>query len=145
MGLGMPEVILILVVALIVFGPRKLPELGKSLGQAMTQFRRASDDFKRTWEQEVETEKYRKGETASSSSSHDYSSSSSNGSEGSDGSYGDSYNPYSSDADSHQTSSATDEKQNESSATDSPAKPDATKTEVAASATAGEAKQKHWI
>ena len=139
MGLGMPEVILILVIALIVFGPRKLPELGKSLGQAMTQFRRASDDFKRTWEQEVETEKYRKGETASSSSSHDYSSSSS------DSSYGDSYNPYSSDTDSHQTSSSAGEKQNESSATDSAAKPDAAKTEVAASAAAGEPKQKHWI
>ncbi|MBO0726016.1 MAG: twin-arginine translocase TatA/TatE family subunit, partial [Blastocatellia bacterium] len=37
--LGMPEIILILVVALVVFGPRKLPELGKSLGQAMAQFR----------------------------------------------------------------------------------------------------------
>lgn len=58
MGLGMPEVVLILVIALIVFGPRKLPELGKSLGQAMAQFRRASDDFKRTWEQEVEAESY---------------------------------------------------------------------------------------
>jgi TatA/E family protein of Tat protein translocase len=55
----MPEVILILVIALIVFGPRKLPELGKSLGQAMAQFRRASDEFKRTWEQEVEMERYR--------------------------------------------------------------------------------------
>jgi len=55
----MPEVILILVIALIVFGPRKLPELGKSLGQAMSQFRRASEDFKRTWEQEVDIEKTR--------------------------------------------------------------------------------------
>jgi TatA/E family protein of Tat protein translocase len=63
MGLGMGEIILILVVALVVFGPRKLPELGKSMGQAMAQFRRASEDFKRTWEQEVETEKVRKSDT----------------------------------------------------------------------------------
>jgi TatA/E family protein of Tat protein translocase len=68
MGLGMPEVILILVVALILFGPRKLPDLGKSLGQAMSQFRRASEDFKRTWEQEVEIEKTRKGEGGNDSS-----------------------------------------------------------------------------
>src|SRR5215471_13219011 len=64
--LGMPEIILILVVALVVFGPRKLPELGKSLGQAMAQFRRASDDFKRSWEQEVEIEKTRTSTVAES-------------------------------------------------------------------------------
>jgi TatA/E family protein of Tat protein translocase len=67
MGLGMPEVVLILVIALIVFGPRKLPELGKSLGQAMSQFRKASDEFKRTWEQEVELDKVRKSDTNYSS------------------------------------------------------------------------------
>src|SRR5215813_10784074 len=65
--LGMSEMLLILVVALIVFGPRKLPDLGKSLGQAMAQFRRASDDFKRTWEQEVEYESVRKSGSGSSS------------------------------------------------------------------------------
>jgi TatA/E family protein of Tat protein translocase len=75
-GLGMPEIMIILVIALIVFGPRKLPELGKSLGRAMGQFRRASEDFKRTWEQEVEIEKTRTSlsetsEVSSSDASHD--------------------------------------------------------------------------
>lgn len=59
MNLGPTELIIILVIALIVFGPRKLPDLGKTLGSAMAQFRRASDDFKRSWEQEVESEKAR--------------------------------------------------------------------------------------
>jgi len=56
-NLGMPEILMILVIALIIFGPRKLPELGKSLGHGLAQFRKASDDFKRQWEDEVETEK----------------------------------------------------------------------------------------
>ena len=70
MGLGMGEVVLILVIALVVFGPRKLPELGKSLGQAMSQFRRASEDFKRTWEQEVDLEKVRKSGATSGEESN---------------------------------------------------------------------------
>jgi sec-independent protein translocase protein TatA len=56
-NLGMPEIMMILVIALIIFGPRKLPELGKSLGHGLAQFRKASDDFKRQWEDEVEVEK----------------------------------------------------------------------------------------
>src|SRR5882672_3114781 len=56
-SLGWPEILIILVIALIIFGPRKLPELGKTLGQSLAQFRRASEDFKRTWEEEVEIEK----------------------------------------------------------------------------------------
>jgi TatA/E family protein of Tat protein translocase len=55
--IGGPELILILVIALIVFGPRKLPEIGKSVGKMMMEFRRASNDFKRTIEDEVEAEK----------------------------------------------------------------------------------------
>ncbi len=58
-SLGWPEIMVVLVIALIVFGPRKLPELGKTLGQSLAQFKRASEDFKRTWESEVETEKRR--------------------------------------------------------------------------------------
>jgi TatA/E family protein of Tat protein translocase len=51
-----PEIIFILVVALIIFGPRKLPELSRSLGKSLGEFKRASDDFKRTWEREVSLE-----------------------------------------------------------------------------------------
>jgi sec-independent protein translocase protein TatB len=57
--LGGPELILILVIALIVFGPRKLPDIGKSIGRMMVEFRKASTEFKRTVEQEVEAEKRR--------------------------------------------------------------------------------------
>ena len=58
-SLGMPEILIILVIALIVFGPRKLPELGKTLGKSLAQFRRASEDFKRQWEDEVVMERQR--------------------------------------------------------------------------------------
>jgi Tat protein translocase TatB subunit len=57
--LGGPELFLIFVVALIVFGPRKLPEIGKSLGKMMGEFRRASNEFRNTIESEVEAEKIR--------------------------------------------------------------------------------------
>ena len=58
-NLSLGEILLILVVALVVFGPRKLPELGKTIGQAIGQFKRASEEFKRAWEDEVESEKER--------------------------------------------------------------------------------------
>jgi Tat protein translocase TatB subunit len=57
--LGGPELFLIFVVALIIFGPRKLPEIGKSLGKMMAEFRKASNDFRSTIESEVEAEKIR--------------------------------------------------------------------------------------
>ena len=57
--LGGPEILLLVVLALIVFGPRKLPEIGKSMGRMLAEFRRASNDFKRTIEDEVEAEKMR--------------------------------------------------------------------------------------
>src|SRR4029450_10645669 len=52
-SLGVPELIVIFVVALLVFGPKKLPELGKSLGKGLAEFKRASDDLKRTIEAET--------------------------------------------------------------------------------------------
>jgi len=55
-SLGWTEILFILVIALIIFGPRKLPQLGRSLGEGLAQFRRASEDFKRSWEQEITLE-----------------------------------------------------------------------------------------
>jgi TatA/E family protein of Tat protein translocase len=45
-GIGMPELLLILALALIVLGPKKLPELARALGKGMAEFRRATDDLK---------------------------------------------------------------------------------------------------
>ena len=63
-GLGSAELLLILVVALIFFGPRKLPQLARSMGKGLTEFRKASDDFKRTWEREVALESVRADDNA---------------------------------------------------------------------------------
>jgi len=58
--IGMQELIIIFVIALIVFGPRKLPELGKSLGKSLAEFKRASNDLKHTLEEEVRLEETRR-------------------------------------------------------------------------------------
>ena len=55
-SLGMPEMVVILVIALIVFGPRKLPELGRSLGKSLGEFKRASNDLRNTLEEEIHVE-----------------------------------------------------------------------------------------
>jgi len=55
-SLGIPELILIFIVALIVFGPKRLPEIGRTLGKAMGEFKKATDDFKNTIEREVQVE-----------------------------------------------------------------------------------------
>jgi len=55
-SIGMPEMIIILVVALIVFGPRKLPELGKSLGRSLNEFKKASNELRNTLEEEIKVE-----------------------------------------------------------------------------------------
>jgi TatA/E family protein of Tat protein translocase len=54
--LGVPELLLIFVVILIVFGPRRIPEIGKTLGKALGEFRKATDDLKNTIEREVRLE-----------------------------------------------------------------------------------------
>src|SRR5947209_9981549 len=55
--LGTSEMLVIALVALVLFGPRKLPEIGRSIGKSIAEFKRASDDFKRTWEYEVDLDR----------------------------------------------------------------------------------------
>jgi TatA/E family protein of Tat protein translocase len=55
-SLGTTELLVILLVALVLFGPRKLPEMTRKFGKSLNEFKRASDDFKRTWEREVAME-----------------------------------------------------------------------------------------
>jgi len=60
-SLGNSELLVILGAALIFFGPRKLPQLSRQIGKSLSEFRRASEDFKRTWEREVNLENLEKG------------------------------------------------------------------------------------
>lgn len=58
-SLGMPELVIIFVIALIVFGPRKLPELGKSLGKSLAEFKKASNELRNSLEDEIRVEEER--------------------------------------------------------------------------------------
>jgi TatA/E family protein of Tat protein translocase len=55
-SLGFPELVFILVLALLIFGPKRLPEIGRTLGKGLSEFRRATNDLKRTIESEVALE-----------------------------------------------------------------------------------------
>jgi TatA/E family protein of Tat protein translocase len=56
-SLGMQEIIVIFLIALIIFGPRKLPEIGKTIGKGLAEFKKASNELKQTWEDEVRLDK----------------------------------------------------------------------------------------
>jgi TatA/E family protein of Tat protein translocase len=58
-SIGMPELIIIFVIALIIFGPRKLPELGRSLGKSLAEFKKASNELKNTLEEEIRLDEQR--------------------------------------------------------------------------------------
>jgi TatA/E family protein of Tat protein translocase len=61
-SVGVPELIIIFTIALIIFGPRKLPELGKSLGKSLAEFKRASNELKSTLDEEIRSEERRSAE-----------------------------------------------------------------------------------
>jgi len=58
-NIGFPELLIILLIALLIFGPRKLPEVGKNVGRALREFRRASDELKEKLEDEIKADDLR--------------------------------------------------------------------------------------
>ena len=65
-SIGMQELIIIFVIALIIFGPRRLPDLGKSLGKSIAEFKRASNELRNTLEDEIRVEEQRPPKPAAS-------------------------------------------------------------------------------
>jgi len=70
-SLGSSELLLILVFALMFFGPRKLPQLSRTIGKSLAEFRKASEDFKQTWEREVALETARSDNEPTTTTYHD--------------------------------------------------------------------------
>lgn len=65
----MPELIIIFVVALVIFGPKKLPELGRSLGRSLSEFKRASNELKHTLDEEIRIEEQKERAAADAKAS----------------------------------------------------------------------------
>ena len=63
-SIGMPELMIIFVIARIIFGPRKLPELGRSMGRSLSEFKRASNELRNTLDEEIRVEEKEETPTA---------------------------------------------------------------------------------
>jgi sec-independent protein translocase protein TatA len=63
-SIGMQELIIVFVIALIIFGPRRLPDLGKSLGRSIAEFKRASNELRNTLEEEIRVDDQRQAKAA---------------------------------------------------------------------------------
>ena len=57
--IGFPELLMILAIALLIFGPKKLPEVGRSIGRALREFRKTSDEIKEKIEEEIQVDEFR--------------------------------------------------------------------------------------
>jgi TatA/E family protein of Tat protein translocase len=62
-SIGFPELIIIFAVALLVFGPKKLPEVGRSIGKALREFRRTTDEIKEKLEEEIQADDFKEIKT----------------------------------------------------------------------------------
>ena len=69
-SLGIGELLVIFVIALVVFGPRKLPELGRTLGRSLAEFKRASNELRSTLEEEIRVEEHRLESKAAPATPH---------------------------------------------------------------------------
>jgi sec-independent protein translocase protein TatA len=57
-SIGLPELVIIFIIALLVFGPKKLPEVGKSVGKAIRDFKKSTEDIKDKFEEEIRAEEF---------------------------------------------------------------------------------------
>jgi len=69
-SIGMPELIIIFLIALVIFGPRKLPELGRSLGKSLAEFKRASNELRSTLEEEIRIEEHKDKDASKTASTY---------------------------------------------------------------------------
>jgi len=58
-NIGLPELLIILAIALLIFGPKKLPEVGRSIGRALREFRKTSDEIKEKIEEEIQVDEFK--------------------------------------------------------------------------------------